>query len=112
MEAIQRCYKKWRDRWGHCIETKGHYFESDPFKELCKFEMEFLIDFVWVFIEHATVSLDIYSVYSLLITVPRTFRRTRVWRKNLPFADVDEGNTVEIKIPPTHRAVLDGVGRP
>lgn len=31
-EEIQRCFKKWQDRWDHCIEAKGHYFEGDPFK--------------------------------------------------------------------------------
>ncbi|KAF0692926.1 protein GVQW3-like, partial [Aphis craccivora] len=28
MEDIQRCFKKWRNRWDHCIEAKGHYFEG------------------------------------------------------------------------------------
>jgi len=32
MEEIQRCFKKWQDRWEHCVKAKGHYFEGDPFK--------------------------------------------------------------------------------
>ncbi|XP_025405831.1 protein GVQW3-like [Sipha flava] len=32
IEEIQRCFKKWQDRWEHCIEAEGHYFEGDPFK--------------------------------------------------------------------------------
>lgn len=32
LEEIQRCFQKWQQRWDHCIEAKGHYFEGDPFK--------------------------------------------------------------------------------
>jgi len=32
IEEIQKYFKKWQDRWEHCINAKGHYFEGDPFK--------------------------------------------------------------------------------
>jgi hypothetical protein len=32
LEEIQSCLKKWKYRWEHCIEAKGHYFEGDSFE--------------------------------------------------------------------------------
>ncbi|KAF0716887.1 protein GVQW3-like, partial [Aphis craccivora] len=32
LEQFQRTFKKWQDRWNHCISSGGEYFEGDIFK--------------------------------------------------------------------------------
>ncbi len=28
-EASQNCYDAWKNRWNHCIDAYGNYFEGD-----------------------------------------------------------------------------------
>jgi hypothetical protein len=30
-QAYQTCIEKWKDRWNHCIQSGGSYFEEDNF---------------------------------------------------------------------------------
>jgi hypothetical protein len=31
-QAYQTCIEKWKDRWNHCVQSAGSYFERNNFK--------------------------------------------------------------------------------